>query len=88
LATFVFFIGSVLVFIIQIFVLLVFIRVILSWLYGPYPTNGLTRVMWRITEPVLGPIRRRLPLVAGIDLSPVVVWVGAGILIGVLRTIL
>ncbi len=83
-----FFIGSVLVFIIQIFVLLVFIRVILSWLYGPYPTNGLTRVMWRITEPVLGPIRRRLPLVAGIDLSPVVVWVGAGILIGVLRTIL
>ncbi len=44
-----FFIGSVLVFIIQIFVLLVFIRVILSWLYGPYPTNGLTRVMWRIT---------------------------------------
>jgi len=88
LANFVFFIGSVLVFIIQIFVLLVFIRVILSWLYGPYPTNGLTRVMWRITEPVLGPIRRRLPLVAGIDLSPVVVWVGAGILIGVLRTIL
>ena len=88
MATFVFFIGSVLVFIIQIFVLLVFIRVILSWLYGPYPTNGLTRVMWRITEPVLGPIRRRLPLVAGIDLSPVVVWVGAGILIGVLRTIL
>ena len=87
MANFVFFIGSVLVFIIQIFVLLVFIRVILSWLYGPYPTNGLTRVLWRITEPLLGPIRRRLPLVAGIDLSPVVVWVGAGILIGLLRTI-
>ncbi len=83
-----FVIGSVLIFLIQFFVLLVLIRVILSWVSGPYPSNGLTRLMWQITEPVLGPIRRRLPLVAGLDLSPIVVWVAAGILIGLVRFIL
>ena len=81
-------IGSVLIFLIQIFVLLVLIRVIFMWLYGPFPTNSFSRLMWVITEPVLGPIRRRLPLVAGLDLSPIVVWVAAGILIGLVRFIL
>ncbi|TMD37355.1 MAG: YggT family protein [Chloroflexi bacterium] len=88
MASVMFVIGSVLIFLVQVFVVLVFIRVIFSWLYGPFPTNGFARVLWRITEPVLGPIRRRLPIIAGLDLSPVVVWIGAGILIGVLRFIL
>jgi YggT family protein len=83
-----FVIGSILIFLVQVFVLLVFIRVILTWVYGPYATNGFARVLMRITEPVLGPIRRRLPPIAGLDLSPVVVWVGAGVLIGLLRYIL
>jgi len=43
--------------------------------------------MTRITEPVLAPIRRRLPPMGGLDLSPIVVWVGALILIGLLRYI-
>lgn len=30
-------------------------------------------VLYRITEPVLAPIRRRLPNMGGLDLSPVVV---------------
>jgi len=82
-----FVIGSVLIFLIQVFVVLVFIRVILTWVYGPYPSNGFARFMTRITEPVLGPIRRRLPPMGGLDLSPIVVWVGALILIGLLRYI-
>ena len=82
-----FVIGSVLIFLVQVFVVLVFIRVIFSWLYGPFPTNGFARVLWRITEPVLGPIRRRLPPLSGIDLSPLVVWLVVIILIGVLRTL-
>jgi len=82
-----FVIGSVLIFLIQVFVVLVFIRVILTWVYGPYASNGFARFMVRITEPVLGPIRRRLPPMGGLDLSPIVVWVGALILIGLLRYI-
>lgn len=83
-----FVIGSILIYLVQLFVLLVFIRVILTWVYGPYARNGLSRFMVRITEPVLGPIRRRLPPTAGLDLSPIVVWVGALVLIGLLRYIL
>jgi YggT family protein len=81
------FLLSVLIFAIQAFVVVVFIRVIFSWL-SPYPTNAVSRLAWQVTEPVLGPIRRRLPLLSGLDLSPLVVWLAAAILIGLLRTFL
>lgn len=76
---------TLLIWVIQIFILLVFIRVILSWL-NPYPTNSVTRFFWLVTEPVLGPIRRRLPFMSGIDLSPLVVWVASLLLIALLRS--
>jgi YggT family protein len=81
------FILSLLIFMIQAFLVIVLIRVIFSWL-SPYPTNAVSRLAWQVTEPVLGPIRRRLPLLSGIDLSPLVVWLAALLLIGVLRSFL
>ncbi|TMC52045.1 MAG: YggT family protein [Chloroflexi bacterium] len=78
---------TVVIYAIQAFIVVVFIRVIFSWL-SPYPTNAVSRLAWRVTEPVLGPIRRRLPLVSGIDFSPLVVWLAAAILIGLLRNFL
>ena len=77
---------QVLIWAIQLFVLLVFIRVILGWI-SPYPTNAVTRFFWQVTEPVLGPIRRRLPLMGGFDLSPLVVWLVAIVLLNVLTSI-
>ena len=79
------FVISLLIFVIQAYVVLVFIRVILQWV-SPYPRNAFMRFFWTVTEPVLGPIRRRLPLMSGFDLSPLVVWVAAIILIGLLRS--
>ena len=76
---------TLLIWVIQLFVLLVFIRVILSWI-SPYPTNSVTRFFWLVTEPVLAPIRRSLPLMSGIDLSPLVVWVVSLVLIALLRS--
>jgi YggT family protein len=46
-----------------------------------------SRFAWRLTEPVLGPVRRWLPPVSGIDLSPLVVTLGAYFLIAALRNI-
>jgi len=77
---------GLLIFLIQVFLVLVLIRVVFSWV-SPVPTNAVSRLAWQLTEPVLGPVRRRLPLMSGIDLSPLVVWLVAIILIGVLRTI-
>lgn len=49
----------------------VIIRALISWV-SPDPGNPFVRVLYEITEPVLRPIRRRLPM-TGIDLSPVIV---------------
>jgi YggT family protein len=77
-------IVGLLIFLLEAFLVVIIIRVVFSWV-SPYPTNPVTRLAWRITEPVLGPIRRRLPPMSGIDLSPLVVWLAVIILIGVLR---
>jgi len=51
-------------------VVLVIVRVALSWIY-PNVRNTLVFWVWRLTEPLLAPIRRLLPH-SGIDFSP---WV-------------
>ena len=45
---------------IDLYMLIVLGAVIISWLKLP-PTNTVTIVLHRLTEPVLGPIRRVLP---------------------------
>lgn len=48
-------------------------RAVLSWV-NPDPFNPIVRFLYRATEPVLRPIRQRLPtLTMGLDLSPMVV---------------
>ena len=51
-------------------------RAILSWV-NPDPYNPIMRFLYRVTEPVLRPVRDRLPtLQMGLDLSPMVVLLG------------
>jgi YggT family protein len=48
-------------------------RAILSWV-SPDPFNPIVRFLYRATEPVLRPIRHRLPTFQmGLDLSPMIV---------------
>jgi YggT family protein len=48
-------------------------RAVLSWV-NPDPYNPIVRFLYRVTEPVLRPIRHRLPTFQmGLDLSPLVV---------------
>jgi YggT family protein len=63
-----------------VFILIMLIRVIFSWV-SPIPTNPVSRFAWVITEPILGPIRRLLPAMAGFDLSPMVALIAAYLLI-------
>ena len=46
--------------------------VILSWV-APDGRNPATQLLWGLTEPVLGPARRLLPPMGGLDLSPIIV---------------
>ena len=56
----------------QVYTWLILGRVILSWV-NPQPRNELLLWVIRVTEPVLGPLRRLIPI-PGIDLSPLVAW--------------
>jgi YggT family protein len=47
-------------------------RAVLSWV-NPDPYNPIVRFLYRVTEPVLRPIRDRLPSFSGLDLSPLIV---------------
>jgi YggT family protein len=49
----------------------ILIAVVLSWLRQG-PGNPLARFVRSLTEPVLEPIRRMLPEIGGLDLSPIV----------------
>jgi len=53
---------------------LVLIRALLSWV-NPDPLNHIVQFLEKATEPILEPIRRRLPLNFrfGIDISPIIV---------------
>lgn len=52
---------------------LIIIHAILSWVGGG---SAVEPVIARLVAPVLDPIRQRLPLVGGVDLSPIVALLG------------
>ncbi len=52
---------------------IIIFRAVISWV-NPDPYNPIVQFLYRITEPVMAPIRRRLPFGnIGIDISPIIV---------------
>ena len=73
----------------QIYEFLLLIRVLLTWInadpYRPVIDHPAVRVLERITDPVLAPLRRLIPPIGGtVDISPVV----ALIILEIVRRIL
>ena len=65
----------ILINIIDLYSLIVLGAVILSWFHLP-SGNPVAQFVNRFTEPLLQPIRRALPAMGGLDLSPVVLLIG------------
>ena len=62
-------IGTVL----TLYMYVIIANAVLSWV-NPDPYNSIVRFIHNVTEPVLYPIRRKLPVsYGGIDFSPIVV---------------
>lgn len=80
------FIVTVLIVLLYAFIVVMLVRVAFSWI-SPYPTNAVSRLTFRLTEPLLAPVRRWIPPVSGIDLSPLVVTLVAYFLIAALHNI-
>ena len=55
-----------------IYIWIIIARAIISWV-NPDPYHPLVRFLYKVTEPVLAPVRRIIPPIAGIDISPVIV---------------
>ena len=64
----------------QLYLLVLLARVVLSWfpISSGSAMSTVFNVLYRLTEPVLGPLRRILPPVGlggmGLDLSPIIVF--------------
>jgi YggT family protein len=67
-------IGYVLYGLVSLYILLIFIRIIFSWGMASY-SNRVMRFLVNTTEPMLGPLRRRVPLVGTFDISPIVAFI-------------
>ena len=73
--------------IIDLYFWIILAAVILSWLVAFGIINAsnhyvrqIGMALRRLTEPLLGPIRRRLPDLGGIDVSPIVLLLGLQVL--------
>ncbi|MBG52272.1 MAG: YggT family protein [Alphaproteobacteria bacterium] len=69
--------------VISLYIWVVIANAILSWLIAFNVLNTQNRfvysvadILYRVTDPVLGPIRRFLPDLGGVDISPVVLILG------------
>jgi len=71
----------------QALVLTIFVRVIMSWIPMRLPF-GLNELVWNVTEPVLAPIRRYMPIAGGMDFSPLIALLLIQILASIILRVL
>ncbi len=57
----------------NLLIILIFVWVIVSWILSPY--HPLREALDRLVEPMLAPIRRVVPMVGMLDLSPMILMV-------------
>jgi YggT family protein len=73
-----------LVTVIQLYSYILLGRIILSWIPNIDRANPIVQVLYQVTDPVLEPVRRSLPPLGMIDISPIVVFIGLRILQSIL----
>ena len=67
-----------------VYYVVLFLRIILSWttmFWSPPPSlSPAVRVIYDLTEPVMGIFRRAIPPIGGLDLSPLFIFLILGFL--------
>jgi YggT family protein len=71
----------ILYWVLHVYQLILLARVLMSWIPNLDQNNPIARFLYQATEPVLAPIRSALPSMAGIDLSPLLVFLGISVII-------
>ena len=65
-------VASILNTLLEIYKWIIIISALITWV-SPDPYNPIVRFLYSVTDPVLRPIRRRIGIVMGIDISPLIV---------------
>jgi len=72
-----------LMFIINIYYWAIIASIIMSFvmmLSGNLNPHPLLQLIWQLTEPVMGPIRKVIPPMGGLDFSPIFIFIGINLL--------
>ena len=64
-------VASVMNMALSLYMFIIVARALISWV-SPDPYNPIVQFLYTVTEPVLRPVRRRLP-VTGVDISPIII---------------
>ncbi len=74
------FLGKILLYAVDIYFWIIIISVVVSWLIAFEVINirnaqaaNIVRLLEKVTEPVYRPIRKFIPPIAGIDITPIIV---------------
>ncbi len=67
-------VGYVLYGLVSVYIMMVFVRIIFSYGMVGYG-NLVMRFLINVTEPLLGPLRRRVPLMGMFDISPLIAFI-------------
>lgn len=69
--------------VLDLYVWVLIASAVMSWLYAFNVINSrnqfvatIGQTLYQLTEPVLAPIRRRLPMMGGLDLAPIIALLG------------
>lgn len=75
LGNFIMAVAKLLNFVLSAYIWVVIARAVISWVNAD-PYNPIVRFLVQVTEPLLARIRRVLPIMGGLDLSPMVLIMG------------
>lgn len=77
------FIGKLLLLALEVYFWIIILSVVISWLiaFGVLNTNNpqaanIVKMLERVTEPVYKPLRKAIPPIGGIDITPIIVIFG------------
>ena len=75
--------AGVLLFIIQIYYYAIFASIIMSFVMmfsGSTNPHPLLLLVWQLTEPIMGPVRKIIPSMGGLDFSPIFIFIAIQII--------
>ncbi|MCL7487313.1 MAG: YggT family protein [Desulfobulbaceae bacterium] len=71
LGNFILAVAKLINFVFDAYIIIIFARAVISWVNAD-PYNPIVRFLIQATEPLLSRIRRFIPLLGGLDLSPII----------------